>query len=119
MLWRDRSITWRCFLVYVGVTFFSVLVTVLYYAFDHGLRDGHMTLLFLPPLIMAILQLVLAGSLLPVDRKAMYSINIAFAFFWFYMLLSGIYTMAKVVSDWLWVYLLLSGIALLVAMLPF
>jgi uncharacterized membrane protein len=81
---------------------------------SHGLRDIHMTLLFLPT---TLAMLVLVGYLLlkkEMNTYALYAFNMAFPAFWVYLALTGIYTMAKTSSDWTIVFLIL-GVVLLVA----
>ena len=104
----------RLLVVYLGVTLFSILFTCVYYMNSHGLRDIHMTLLFLPT---TLAMLVLVGYLLlkkEMNTYALYAFNMAFPAFWVYLALTGIYTMAKTSSDWTIVFLIL-GVVLLVA----
>lgn len=114
---RDKKAnTFKAMIGYAAVSVFSGVVTFFYYMFDHGLRDNHMTFLFVPGLVMVTLFFVLAMTGVIVDGKAMIVTHFAFALLWFYLLLSGIYTMAKTGSSWLWVYLLLSGLLWAVAL---
>lgn len=104
----------RLLVIYLGVTLFSILFTCVYYMNSHGLRDIHMTLLFLPT---TLAMLVLVGYLLlkkEMNTYALYAFNMAFPAFWVYLALTGIYTMAKTSSDWTIVFLIL-GVVLLVA----
>lgn len=104
----------RLLAIYLGVTLFSILFTCVYYMNSHGLRDIHMTLLFLPT---TVAMLVLVGYLLlkkEMNTYALYAFNMAFPAFWVYLALTGIYTMAKTSSDWTIVFLIL-GVVLLVA----
>ena len=100
----------RVMIAYLIVTGFSGLVTVMYYIFDHGLRDEHMTFLFVPSLVMAIIFFFLAWKRIAINKNALVIMHFSFALLWFYQLLMGIYTMAKTASAWLWVFLLLSGL---------
>ena len=102
---------------YGAGTLFSVLVTSLYYTFDHGLRDIHMTLLFLIPLIPGIVWLILSLVHYLPSAAARYAFNIASPLLWIYFLLMGIYTMAKTTSDWLILYLILAIIGYAVALI--
>lgn len=104
----------RLLVIYLGVTLFSILFTCVYYMNSHGLRDIHMTLLFLPT---TLAMLVLVGYLLlkkEMNTYALYAFNMALPAFWVYLALTGIYTMAKTSSDWTIVFLIL-GVVLLVA----
>ena len=104
----------RLLVIYLGVTLFSILFTCVYYMNSHGLRDIHMTLLFLPT---TLAMLVLVGYLLlkkEMNTYALYAFNMAFPAFWVYLALTGIYTMAKTSSDWTIVFLIL-GVVLFVA----
>ncbi len=104
----------RLLTIYLGVTLFSILFTCVYYMNSHGLRDIHMTLLFLPT---TLAMLILVGYLLlkkQMNTYALYAFNMAFPAFWVYLALTGIYTMAKTSSDWTIVFLIL-GVVLLVA----
>ena len=104
----------RLLVIYLGVTLFSILFTCVYYMNSHGLRDIHITLLFLPT---TLAMLVLVGYLLlkkEMNTYALYAFNMAFPAFWVYLALTGIYTMAKTSSDWTIVFLIL-GVVLLVA----
>ncbi len=104
----------RLLVIYLGVTLFSILFTCVYYMNSHGLRDIHMTLLFLPT---SVAMLVLVGYLLlkkEMNTYALYAFNMAFPAFWVYLALTGIYTMAKTSSNWTIVFLIL-GVVLLVA----
>ena len=104
---KEKNIQRATASFYIGGTLFSGLVTILYYVFDHGLRDPHMTFLFLVPLLPALFWYILAWVKYLPCPAARYAFNLSSPFLWFYFLLMGIYTMAKTVSDWLFVYLII------------
>ena len=106
-----KTLLFKAMIGYGAVTLFSGLVTFFYYMFDHGLRDNHMTFLFVPGLAMLALLFLIAMLKLTIEPNAFLVANFAFALLWVYQLLMGIYTMAKTSSPWLWVFLLLSCLA--------
>ena len=53
-----RKINLRYFFIYLGVTVFSVLFTIIYYMNSYGMTDNHLTYLFVPPLITALIFLL-------------------------------------------------------------
>ncbi len=89
---------------YVCGAMFSLLVMGIYYVFSHGLRDIHMTLLFLPGVSAALFFLFLSLCKIKVGASARYAFHFGYAGVWVYLLLKGIYTMAKTGSDWLYVF---------------
>lgn len=106
----------KYFWIYLGVTLFSAFFTLMYYIFDHGLRDVNMTLLFLPGLIATLLFLLLALFHKDVSRLAIYTFNTGFPALWCYMALAGIYNMAKTESEWLFVFLILGAVLLTISL---
>ena len=112
MWWRVRNRPMRYAVAYLLASVFSGIVTMFYYIFDHGLRDIHMTLLFLPPLLAALLFLFYAWRKIELYEPAANVFHGAFLFLWSYFLLGSIYRMAKTSSDWLFVYLIIFGIGL-------
>lgn len=113
---RKRNLPTLVF-IYLGVAAFSGIVTLFYYLFDHGLRDPHMTFLFVPGVIATLLFLILYLCKTPLCPYAKILFHGAFAFYWVYQLLRGIYAMAKAESTWLWVYLPIAGALLLAALI--
>ena len=99
---------------YLGGTLFSIVATVLYYTFDHGLRDIHMTFLFLPNLLATIIWYVLSLLGYRPCAASRYAFYMASPFHWVYLFLKGVYTMAKTESEWLFVFLIVAA-ALFVA----
>lgn len=100
----------RTTLVFFGITLFSGLVTFLYYRFDYGMRDIHMTLLFLPGAIATLLFFLLTLLRFSFRGWSLYLFAMGFPFIWFYLLLMGIYSIAKTSSEWLFVYLVIGGL---------
>ena len=100
-------------IAYFFASVFSGIVTMFYYIFDHGLRDIHMTLLFLPPLLASLLFLFNAWRKIELYEPAVNVFHAGFLFFWTYFLLGAIYTMAKTSSDWLFVFLIIAGVGII------
>src|SRR5574344_2699494 len=94
--------------IYIGILLFSILFTSVYYLNSHGLRDLHMTLLFLPSLVSIFFLLIFAYFAKTPKGIVIYSFNIGFGLLWCYLCLTGIYNMAKSNSNWLWLFLLFS-----------
>ena len=107
----------RYFVIYLSVTLFSLLVCAIYYIFSHGETDLHMTLLFLPSSVVSLLFLFLTLWGFKFNRVTYYLLNSAFSFFWFYMLLMGVYNIAFVESKWIIVFVFVSITVLLGAVI--
>ena len=95
---------------YMGGAIFSAIVTVVYYSLDHGLRDIHMTLLFIPNLTAAIIWYIMALCHYHPCDLAKYLFYMASPFHWVYLFMKGAYDMAKVTSSWLFTFLLVAAL---------
>ncbi len=112
-----RKINLRQFLIYLGVTAFSVLFTVVYYMNSYGMTDNHLTYLFVAPLLTSLMFLLMLIFNYSLNVFTRYTINMTFPFVYLYMMLSGIYTIAKATSTWLYVFLIAFIIGLVVAII--
>ena len=96
--------------IYLGGAVFSAIVTVVYYSVDHGLRDVHMTLLFIPNLLAALIWYIMALCKYHPCDLAKYLFYMASPFHWVYLFMKGAYDMAKVTSNWLFTFLLVAAL---------
>ena len=117
MWWHAKNKPMKYAVAYFFASVFSGIVTIFYYIFDHGLRDIHMTLLFLPPLLASLWFLFTAWRKFELYEPAVNVFHGAFLFLWAYFLLGAIYTMAKTSSDWLFVYLIIFAVGFIVSIL--
>ena len=98
----------RYIIIYSSVTLFSLLTCAIYYIFSHGETDLHMTLLFVPSLVVSVVFLILFVIKFELHHITYYLINSGFVFLWFYVLLMGVYNIAYVESKWTFVFLICS-----------
>lgn len=108
MLSLMKNKNFRYVLIYLSITVLSLLTCSIYYIFSHGEQDSHMTFLFLPSAIITIIFLLFLLIKYEMNKYTYYFLNSAFSFLWVYMLLSGIYLIAKVESLWRPWFLLIS-----------
>ncbi len=98
--------------IYLGIASFSGIYTVIYYQFSHEIKDIHLTLLFLPGVLSALLFLFLGIGKAALKEMSELLFHFGFASVWAYLLLQGIYTIAKTESSWLFVFLILASVLL-------
>jgi len=80
---------------------------------SYGMTDNHLTYLFVAPLTYMIVFFVLFVAKYSLSEIARYVLNMSFPFIYLYMMLSGIYTIAKTTSSWLFVFLIFFALALI------
>lgn len=112
-----RKINLRYFFIYLGVTAFSVLFTIIYYMNSYGMTDNHLTYLFVPSLITALIFLLFFIFKYSLCDEARYIWNMAFPFIYVYIMLNGIYTIAKTSSDWLFIFVILFSIGVAISLI--
>ncbi len=107
-----RKINLRQFIIYLSLTAFSLLFTMVYYMNSYGMTDAHLDYLFLAPSIISLIYLLFFIFKYEQTSTSRYILNMSFPFLYIYMMLSGIYTIAKTSSTWLFVFLVVAIIGL-------
>ncbi|MCR4879743.1 MAG: hypothetical protein K5906_02170, partial [Bacilli bacterium] len=103
-----RKINLRAFLIYLGITLFSLLFTFIYYQNSYGMTDNHLTYLFVPSATISLLYLFAFIFKYNTENLARYAFNMSFPFLYIYMMLMGIYTIAKTSSSWISLYVIIA-----------
>jgi len=103
--------------IYLGVTAFSLLFTSIYYLNSYGMTDNHLTFLFVLPLVNVLVFLFLFLFKYSPSHLANCIWNMSFPFIYVYMMLSGIYTIAKTSSNWLFIFIVLFVLGILTSII--
>jgi hypothetical protein len=110
----ERKIALRQTLIWLGVTLFSVVFRIVYYAESHGVTSPYMSYVFVPAVLLAllyVLNLVLGGNL---GIWVRFSLNAGTGTLIVYLALRGVYAIAQASSSWsdLFLYMALAMYAL-------
>jgi hypothetical protein len=87
-------------MIWLGVTLFSVVFRVVYYAKSHGVTSPYMSYVFVPAVLLTLLyglNLVLGGNL---GIWVRFSLNAGTGTLLVYLALRGVYAIAQASSSW-------------------